>query len=111
MPGAHFLEKCRCKQNAARCHLSGSGWSSLLKPPGDSLNKHRGHQVWHKISSESEYKLIVGKLLVGNMPVPMRDGHDHVSQRCPHLPHKPGTSLIAKQRSIEPFVLRDMLEE
>jgi hypothetical protein len=28
-----------------------------------------------------------------------------------HLPHKPGTSLAAKQRSIEPFVLGDMLEE
>ncbi len=36
---------------------------------------------------------------------------DQTGQRRTHLPHKPGASLPAKQRSIEPFVLRDMLEE
>src|SRR6266567_5158068 len=36
---------------------------------------------------------------------------DQVAQRCTHLPHKPGAALAAQQRSIEPFVLSDMLEE
>src|SRR5258708_8037133 len=36
---------------------------------------------------------------------------DQAAQRRTHLSHKPGASLSAKQRSIEPFVLGDMLEE
>src|SRR2546430_9216253 len=33
------------------------------------------------------------------------------SQRGTHLPHKPGASLAAEQRTIEPVVLGNMLEE
>src|SRR5215472_6707326 len=36
---------------------------------------------------------------------------DQINQKGVHLPHKPWTSLAAQERSIEPIVLRDMLEE
>src|SRR6202035_36909 len=43
------------------------------------------------------------------MPMPMR--FDQVSQRRTHLSYKPGASLAAQQRSIEPLIFCDMLEE
>jgi hypothetical protein len=49
LPGARFLEECGGKQGAARGDLFGSVGSCMLKPPGDDLNKHRGHEVWYKL--------------------------------------------------------------
>src|SRR6185503_7272880 len=36
---------------------------------------------------------------------------EQAGQRRAHLPYKPGAAFSAEQRSIEPFVLGDMLEE
>src|SRR6266702_4247099 len=107
LPGACFLEECRGKQSAARGDLSGSVGSSLLKPPGDGFHKHRGYELWHKLIYEGVDGAIGGVRSVRKVPTLL----DQVSQRRTHLPHKPGASLSAKQRPIEPFVLRDMLEE
>jgi hypothetical protein len=48
-PGARFLEECRGQQSGSCGDLFRRGGLPLLKPPGDSLYKHRRDKVWYKL--------------------------------------------------------------
>src|SRR5215472_6066090 len=106
-PGARFLEECSGQQGGSRGHLSGRVGSPLLKPPGDGFYKQRRHQVWHKLIGEGVDRERARVRSVRKASTLL----DQASQRGTHLPHKPGATLATKQRSIEPFVLGNMLEE
>src|SRR5579871_220952 len=107
VPGTRFFEKRCGKPGSPGSNLSGRVGLSLLQPPGNGLHKQCGHEVWHKTIRER-----MGKEFRGVSSVRKASAlFDQVGERCAHLPHKPGAALAAQQRSIQPFVLGDMLEE
>src|SRR5579859_1101262 len=107
LPGARFLEECGGKQGGSRGNLFRGVGSPMLKPPDVGFHKHRGHQNWHKLIWEGVDGPRARVRSVRKAPTLA----DQARKRRTHLPHKPGAALAAKQRSIEPFVLGNMLEE
>ena len=99
MPGAGFLEECRCKQRGARSDLSRRVGSSLLQPPADRFHKQCGYEVGHKRIGETVRGLMGRIRSVWQLPTLV----DQVRKRRTHLAHEPGAAVLPKQRPIQPF--------
>src|SRR6266566_7569903 len=107
-PLAHFLEGRTHQAVTVRCYLPGGVGPSLFKPPGDSINNLRGYEGGHKPIRKHMtlgYLLAVESVCKG--PEAFAQGFSYIRS---HLCHKPGTSPLAKQRSIKSLVLLKMLE-
>ena len=100
LPSACFLEHSGSKQSGTHGHLFWSSATSLLKPPDDGFHKHGGYQVRHQFIRERMHRTRRHMSLVRHVAT----CGDQISKFAAYLEDKPGTSLPAEQRPVEPFV-------